>query len=223
MKIACLSDTHHYLLDDIKIPYQGDIFIHAGDANLSNRPRIDDFLDEMQDIRSAYEFLIYVPGNHDIWIERHPEEAKELFRDAGVILLINEMIVIKSDGEPDVRILGVPYVPQFRDWAFMRPTEMLNKMWTELPACDILISHGPPSRCLDRNILGSFCGSAAQREYIVRHSPKLAIFGHIHEEGGMQQYVNNTPCYNVSVLDERYVIKRGAREIQYENSKSERS
>ena len=87
-KIFAFSDTHG-LNDRLEIPKDADILICAGDCLKEDNmvyPH-DDFLRFL----NWYSHLdakikIYVPGNHEIYFEMHPEEAMQMIPSSIVLL-----------------------------------------------------------------------------------------------------------------------------------------
>ncbi len=64
---------------------------------------------------------------------------------------------------------------------------------------DVLITHGPPYRILDKVISGERVGCVDLKQAVERIKPKLHIFGHIHESYGILEkegttYVNASLC-----------------------------
>jgi Icc-related predicted phosphoesterase len=57
---------------------------------------------------------------------------------------------------------------------------------------DILITHGPPYGILDKNRVGFSAGCQSLKRAVKRIHPKLHVFGHIHEAGGMVEMGGTT-------------------------------
>lgn len=62
---------------------------------------------------------------------------------------------------------------------------------------DILITHGPPYKILDRTNGEKNAGSEILLKYVERIKPKLHFFGHIHEAKGIMKN-KDTQFYNVA-------------------------
>lgn len=212
-KITAISDTHtmHYNMH----VGSGDILIHAGDATgMGYEHEIRDFIEWYH--KQDYEHKIYVPGNHDIGLERCWEERSKWFTDAGIIILKDESVVLKGVSIDDfeeysIKIHGSPYTPNFGRWAFMRARgEQIKAHWHMIPEdTDVLVTHGPPYGILDEvetfgspNI-GQHVGCEMLWERIQQVNPKLHIFGHIHEGAGTLK-LGNTEFINASQLNEFY-------------------
>ena len=57
---------------------------------------------------------------------------------------------------------------------------------------DILITHGPPYGILDKNRVGFSAVCQSLKRAVKRIQPKLHVFGHIHEAGGMVEMEGTT-------------------------------
>ena len=59
-----------------------------------------------------------------------------------------------------LKIYGSPYSPEFCNWAFsINPDDESKQMWDKIPKdTDILITHGPPYKILDKTITGIDAG-----------------------------------------------------------------
>lgn len=186
MKLLHISDTHgfHEELEDLDY----DVIVHSGDCSNWRDPFRNS--DEVRRFMGWYSKVpcpkkIYVAGNHDTSIERRlirPEEWK----DAGIIYLENDCVTID-----DIKFWGSPITPAFGDWAFMKARNKINKVWESIPEdTDVLITHGPPKgvRDLSFNKDGDLemCGDGALFKWIYRNSPRLSLFGHIHDMDGVK-------------------------------------
>lgn len=193
MKIVAFSDCH-WLYKQIKKPYpQGDICIFAGDwcgagESLYETLHFVNWLEKL-----PYKHKIVVPGNHDIFCENNISFCKELFRERGAVLLIDEMIEVNG-----LKIYGTPWSPEFNNWAFMEKEENLKRIFKHIPlGLDILITHTPPKGICDPNNYGS----EELRKVVIDKKPKIHIFGHAHEGYGYHENIN-TKHYNVSVCSD---------------------
>ena len=69
-----------------------------------------------------------------------------------------------------------------------------KKIFDQIPTdikIDILISHGPPYRILDKTLKGSHVGDNYLYSKVINEiKPKVMIFGHIHESFGIYQSDN---------------------------------
>ena len=196
-RIVACSDTHrsHW---EVKVP-EGDLFIFAGDNDITDLITLHDFNDWLKEIPCKYKIVI--AGNHDFELERIGKyECKRLLTNC--IYLENEFIEV--DG---LKIWGSPYCPYFNNWAFMQPDNMLREIWDTIPLeTEILVTHTMPYGILD-GVLPRMqsVGSLTLRDAIKRVRPYIQIGGHLHESYG--QYTDGkTDYYNVAVMDEQYKV-----------------
>lgn len=188
MKIWHISDTHgyHNLLTDIP---EVDIVIHSGDCSnprdpYRNEPEVIDFIHWYKSLPIKHK--IYVAGNHDTSIEAKLIRPSN-FEDYNITYLENEMIEIEG-----IKILGSPYTPRFGDWAFMKDRAKLDRIWRRSinEDVDVIITHGPPKGILDlafdRNRNLERCGDKSLLNRIKEVKPKLHLFGHIHNNGEIE-------------------------------------
>jgi len=201
--VTLISDTHskHDLLTSDLIG--GDIIIHGGDIMTSgyHKREINDFLEWFDELN--YKHKIFIAGNHDRFIENHPEEFKELLSEyPNIIYLEDDFVII--DG---IKIYGTPWQPEFYNWAFNLKRDgidIINK-WNNIPEdTDILITHGPPNGILDYVAQSTFhAGCNMLRKRIFEVKPKLNMFGHIHQGYGLTRQ-SDIDFINASVLNEEY-------------------
>jgi Icc-related predicted phosphoesterase len=213
MKIAATSDMHG-LLERAPFFPEADVLILAGDL-------VENYAHERQDVipqRFAlqaldrfiaalpYKYRIVVAGNHD-WALFF-DDGHKIF-DSAIYLQDEEVIL---DG---VRFYGMPWVPNYYNWAFMYPESDPEEGYPEardtcmdIPAgIDVLITHGPPLGILDRTRSGRLAGCPVLAEHVLqRVKPKLHVFGHIHEGYGMLNMASTTFA-NVALCDRDYEPK----------------
>ena len=199
MKITLISDTHTQH-DKLRLP-GGDLLIFAGDFMSSgySKTEVINFLGWLDE--QPYDFIVFIAGNHDRWVENFNEDFRGLLTGyKNIEYLQDEWIII--DG---VKIYGTPWQPWFHNWAFnLQRGEALQKKWDMIPEdADILITHSPPFRILDKCEDGyrAGCENLLNRLNVVK--PKINVFGHIHEACG-HVYQDGTHFFNASVLDARY-------------------
>ena len=208
MIIDCISDLHgHYPKLD-----GGDLLIVAGDLTASDT--VDNFLHFVSWIRNQdYEEIIVIGGNHDNYLQNllEPEDIE----DSG------EFTYLCDSGTEfqGLKIWGSPWTKTFKGMnphckAFTVDTEEeLAEKWALIPDdVDILITHSPPLGMFDRleryrwgDVEFEHVGSKSlQDELNNRISPKLHVFGHIHEWGGSSSTVRDTIYVNASIMNEIY-------------------
>jgi hypothetical protein len=184
VRIVAVADTHLFH-HDLAVP-EGDVFVHAGDMC-----RIGD----LAELRTAADWInalphrhkVVVAGNHDWAFAREPGAARAMF--PGVHYLEDSEVAL--DG---VRFYGSPWTPEFCNWAFNLPRgPELALMWAKIPhGLDVLVTHGPPEGFGDRTkgirvptATPSRAGCADLRQRVAEVQPRLHLFGHIHQDGGM--------------------------------------
>lgn len=218
-KIVCISDTHSRHRN-IEIE-SCDILIHSGDGtNMGREHEVKDLVDWFCEQDANH--IIYVPGNHDIGLEKNWEEYGQWFKDFGINLLRDESVNVEGVSvidfeEYEIKIYGSPMTPNFGNWAFMdeRGTA-INKYWSMIDSdTDILVTHGPPYGVLDQ--VGSFFGSKEHvgcemlLPAVERVKPKYHVFGHIHEGHGQLElkdttFINAAQCNEYNTLIHKPIV-----------------
>ncbi|MCU1288578.1 MAG: Ser/Thr protein phosphatase family protein [Acidobacteria bacterium] len=197
LRIVCLSDTHNFT-EEIAIP-DGDVLIHAGDGTV--RGTIGEVALFNQWLAALpHKHKILIAGNHDWLFETDNHLARNILDDS-ICYLQDSFIKINN-----LKIYGSPWQPRFYDWAFNldRGAEMAEK-WKLIPKdTDILVTHGPPSRILDKTPQGDFAGCEELRKTVENLRPKAHIFGHIHDGYGTTEQFG-VKFINASICDESYL------------------
>jgi predicted phosphohydrolase len=149
--------------------------------------------------------VVGVAGNHDLILEREPE--------LGVALPWTYLCDDLTE-RAGLWIWGSPFAVTYGDWAFMEGDAALSERFAGIPeGLDVLLVHGPPFGVLDHARRGVDTGSNALRRAVLRARPRLGIFGHIHEAHG-EAMLGETRCLNVSLVDERYVVRHAPTVIE---------
>lgn len=205
IKIICASDSHGKH-NQLKIP-KCDLYIHAGDANITSFDRLFEFNKWLGEINAVKK--IFVAGNHDCFLEEMDyDQACSLFTNA--TYLINNHCKFRG-----IKIFGSPFSKKFNNWSFMDYDERLNFYWDLIEKdTDVVITHGPAFGWLD--LVGwQNQGSQTLRNRLEEIKPKLHITGHIHEEYGIVEK-RNTTVINASALNENYKLTNEPIEFYYE-------
>lgn len=177
LTLVAMADTHGFH-DDLIVP-EGDILIHAGDltrrGSLKELAEVNRFLAGL-----PHRHKLVVAGNHDWCFQERPAEARAVLTAA--TYLEDEAVIIEG-----VKFYGSPWQPWFYDWAFNLPRgPELARRWAQIPEdTDILITHGPPLGFGDRVNGGERVGCEDLLRRVRQIRPKLHLFGHIHEDGGL--------------------------------------
>lgn len=194
MRLVCLSDTHS-LHDRVRVP-DGDVLIHAGDfCGRGDEENVRRFASWLW--AQPHEHKLVIAGNHDEVLERDLALGASVFGDA---YLFESGVEIAG-----VRFWGAPWQPEFCNWAFnLSRGPALAQRWAKIPdGTDVLITHGPPRRVLDKCLDGFFAGCDDLRDAIERVKPKVHVFGHIHEGYGTKR-VGSTTFVNASLCTAAY-------------------
>jgi len=205
LKIVATSDTHekHW---GLKVP-EGDVFIHAGDFTMIGEPQWVDAFNLWLGML-PHKHKIVVAGNHDRSFDIDPMHAlafgKERLTNATYLLNTG----IEIDGK---KFWGSPYTPFFSSdfWKFSYDHAEGKEIWEQIPeGLDVLITHGPANRILDKTLEGDYagCHDLMMRFKEMKEPPKHHFFGHIHEAYGKRK-VEETIHYNVSSVDRTYKMR----------------
>jgi predicted phosphohydrolase len=177
VRIVAVADTHLFH-GDLAVP-DGDVFIHAGDLCRGG---------DLAELREAVTWIaslphrhkIVVAGNHDWAFVREPAAARAML--AGITYLEDSGTTIEG-----LSFWGSPWQPAFHDWAFNLPRgAALAAVWAKIPhGLDVLITHSPPQGFGDRAFDEARAGCADLRARVAVVRPRLHLFGHIHQGGGV--------------------------------------
>ena len=213
MKIMFLSDTHgrHLEITELygELPYV-DIIVHSGDCTRYGEfEETDLFMNWFSKQNSKHKVL--VAGNHDFVLQQMDRRNWLLANNYGVTYLEDSFINIDGIG-----IYGSPWSPVFGMWAFMKNRNAeLDEVWQKVPtdgSVDLLVTHTPRYGRFDVSVRGNYnvgCEMLANRINDIH--PKVHVFGHIHECGGMIKEETEVPLegmisLNASLLNIRYVL-----------------
>lgn len=214
LKIVAISDTHA-LHNKMKheLP-EGDVLVHAGDlTNVGETSDIASFNAFLHNQKHKYKYIVVIAGNHDWGFQRDFSLAKATllagfdFGD-GVYYLHDEAVDIEG-----FKFYGSPWQPWFCNWAFnVQRGPALAAIWDQIPDdTDVLITHGPPHKILDRV---AFTTERVGCEDLKRridnlNNLKAHIFGHIHVHGKGEFPIQKTTkggiiYVNASICNEDY-------------------
>ena len=199
LKIIAISDTHGQH-DKLALP-DGDLLIHAGDiSNKGEDFEIKQFL--MWFSKQPFKDKIFIAGNHDFFFERCSVAEIEEIMPNGIIYLKDSGVEISG-----IKFWGSPVTPWFMNWAFNRRRgHEIARHWDLIPNdTDILITHGPMFRRLDKNKEGQHVGC---KDLFLRSQAlnlKAHVFGHIHQDYGTIER-QSVKFLNASVVNENYEL-----------------
>lgn len=202
----CIADLHgHYPQLE-----GGDLLIVAGD--LTARDTEDEHFEFFKWLHyQPYNKKIVIAGNHDNFIQEHEKEMKELHNSKSKITNIEYVCDSGTEFE-GLKIWGSPGSLWFHGInpkckAFTGSESDLEKKYKLIPDdIDILVTHGPPYGVLDQVYTDSKInkGSKSLLNKIEKITPKMVIFGHIHECGGKALDLSSCKFVNCSIVNERY-------------------
>jgi Icc-related predicted phosphoesterase len=199
LKFVAIADSHGLHTDLILPP--GDILIHAGDVSMKGEHcEIVGFLKWFDSL--DYKYKIVIAGNHDFYFERESHEEIESVIPNGVIYLKDSGITV--DG---IRVWGSPITPWFFNWAFNRYRgDPIRRHWDLIPSnIDLLITHGPVFRRLDKNKKGEHVGCKDLFQKVHEIRPKVHVCGHVHESYGIIEK-DGIKFINCSLLNENFEL-----------------
>ncbi len=182
MRVVAVADTHLFHDARYAVP-DGDVFVHAGD--LCRRGDLDELAEAARWIAGLpHRHKLIVAGNHDWAFARPAEAARARALLGGAVYL--EDSGVELDG---LRCWGSPWQPAFHGWAFNLPRgDALRAVWARIPAgLDLLITHSPPAGIGDHAGWNDAAraGCAELRARLAVVAPRLHLFGHIHQDGGL--------------------------------------
>jgi predicted phosphodiesterase len=218
MRIVAISDTHS-MHERIRHLPDGDVLVHAGDA--LGRGTLEEFLLFRKWLsKLPHLWKVYVPGNHDLWVESNQGIARGMMTDVGVKLLIDRGVTILGK-----EFYGSPWVPNLEMWAFYASAPMLRRRFAEIPTgTQVLVTHCPPNWVLDvmpgalayddpgdeedtwhEEGVGLHVGSRALLKRVAElPALQLHVFGHIHESYGQEKSRSGLLSVNAAICDRAY-------------------
>lgn len=201
MKVVFISDTHEQHNELIDLP-EADMIIHGGDITKRGKEQeVKEFIEWFVNLN--YKYKVFIAGNHDFYFEDYKWNEIQQTLPEGMFYLCNSGVEIEG-----VKIWGSPMTPWFHNWAFNRERGFdIMRYWQQMPSenLDILVTHGPPARILDKCKDGRIVGCEDLLSVVEEFKPKFHLFGHIHEGYGVVE-TEHTTFINGSVLDERYEL-----------------
>jgi len=210
MKIVAISDTHAKW-KDLKIP-ECDVLVSAGDYSFKGERHLVKNFHEwgQKQIRDGKcKHFISVQGNHETWVEKNFQEAKELAQSVCPTVHFIDEGLVEIDG---VKFWCSAIQPWFYNWAWNRHRGAeIKRHWDLIPdGIDVLVTHGPPMYVLDQLVRadgtpsGQHVGCQDLMEAVKRIKPSVHIFGHIHCGYG-EAHIDGTSFYNAAICDEMYM------------------
>ena len=135
MRVYCLSDIHIDYPVNAKwisalscFDYQDDILILAGD--LADTPKL--FEQCLQQLADRFDKVLFVPGNHDLWVTRCGQETSLEKFDIICNFAHDIGVTIKPFHTKSLTI--VPLLGWY-DYSFGTPSRQLQQMWMDYRTC----------------------------------------------------------------------------------------
>ena len=199
MKILAFSDLHRDAAKAEAIvneSHGADVVVGAGDFATCAQGHED----TLGILRRMTVPFVLVPGNHD--------DLGELFAACAdwplAHLLHGQSVVIGG-----VAFFGIGLGSGVIDpepWNMVLDEAEAEQMLTLCPARAVLVSHSPPQGIADQQKDGRHSGSAALRDAIAQHQPRLTICGHVHNAWGQSGTIGQTPVHNIGPAPKWFVV-----------------
>ena len=189
MKLLLIADhEERYLWDDWNQETRKrlsdiDLILSAGDLDA-------DYLEFLVTMLNVP--LVYVRGNHDGHYDKKPPEGC-IDADGKII----EVACGKGTAKEKVRILGLGGSMRYKDYAEDMYTEeemsrriarlrkvFLRERLKGKKGFDILLTHAPCKGYGDMEDI-AHTGFECFNSFLLKHQPKLHVYGHVHEEYGV--------------------------------------
>jgi hypothetical protein len=204
MRIACYSDIHGQLPSVVDC----DVAIVAGDIGpyADWKKQLGFLHGKFLPWISQFKQALFIAGNHDDLFATTPHlvPIERVGRGLGWVSYLENSIGYVYGPYPDgsmlrrrPKLLTVWGTPNTKPWghtgAFMEHEGTLAERFSQIPKCDVLISHGPPygygdpGRPDKDGTPRPHVGSIALLDAIHRIQPKLVVCGHLHSGYGTYQ------------------------------------
>ena len=217
MKICAISDMHGNYEFEIE---PCDILLICGDIVPLYIQKLDTLSEDWLKTffipwcnKQPCEKVVFIAGNHDFLFMRYPEKVRNALKGQDKIVYL-DCEIFEYKGKV---IYGTPWCKPFYNWAFMSSHEeqwnVYKRHIDTIGKIDILMCHDCPYGIADVLLQkdcmwadGSHIGNVALREFVDKAKPSLVFEGHLHScEHGETKH-NDTSVYNVSLLNEDYVM-----------------
>jgi len=202
LKVTVISDTHN-ITDNLFLE-PGDLLIHCGDFTHHGTEeeiiKFNNFLG-----KQPFKYKIVIAGNHDLQYltNRIPfmNNSKDLKS------LLNNAVYLENSGVSihGWKFWGTPYFKTAKGSKLYGIKSQLLEGLKMIPKnTNVLLTHGPPYKVLDKCDLGQNLGCKELRDVVFNKiQPHMHFFGHIHESYG-SQIINNTLFCNASICSSAF-------------------
>lgn len=204
MRLVAISDVHGKW-KKLKIP-TCDILISAGDYSFKGEPHMVKDFHAWLEVQDAGH-IISVQGNHELWVEKNFQEAKELAESVCPAVHFIDEGLVEIEG---LKIWCSAITPWFHDWAWNRHRgPEIKSHWDRIPDdTNIIVTHGPAYGILDLVVAANGdpqrnVGCVQLGKRIKEIKPDIHICGHIHSGHGEFEQ-DGIRYFNASICDEMY-------------------
>ncbi len=135
MRVYALSDIHvdyaenmAWVMSLSRSDYQDDVLLLAGDVT----DDVQKLRSVLSHLRECFQQLLFVPGNHDLWVRRDGESCS-----LQKFSLIRQMCIELDVGVEVQTHNGLMIVPllAWYDFSFGEPDRYLRRAWRDFKAC----------------------------------------------------------------------------------------
>ena len=188
MKILVFSDLHgdQRLIDKVKqLSKEADIAICCGDIT----PVHGNTIEAARMLGRLDTRLFIIPGNFELPRDVNIACKEHNWTDLhGKVFKVDDTVIAGCGGAPKGPF-NTPYELEEEEFK-----EILDKI-DDNPT--ILATHAPPRGVVDYTN-GLNIGSLAIREFIEKRKPMINLCGHVHENGGKEDMINDTKVINIA-------------------------
>jgi len=171
MRVFALSDVHidhsanaKWIANLSIAEYQDDVLILAGDV--SDTKSLLDWC--LSFLTKRFKKVMFVPGNHDLWVIREAREKNSLQKFDEVCAVVEStgasMQAFRERGVSIIPLLG------WYDYSFGEPSDELKSMWMDYRSCRW------PSGLTDRDIAVHFAAFNDERSSVA--GDKVITYSH---------------------------------------------
>jgi Icc-related predicted phosphoesterase len=162
------------------------------------------------------EKAVFIGGNHDFCLMRNPTAVRDMLKEQDKVIYLD----CESYEYKGKVIFGTPWCKPFFRWAFMESYEDQDKRYARYLKTlddvniDIVLSHDAPYGVSDV-LLQEDCpwadgkshiGNESLKKFIESAKPGWNFHGHLHSTNHEKELLGDTKVYNVSLLDENYIM-----------------
>ncbi len=187
MKVLAYSDLHldldaaDAILDRAA---NADLVLGAGDF-AQRHMGLGAFMKRLEPIAAK---SVLVPGNNESLEALRSVTSAEVLH--GQATARDGLVIVGLGG-------GIPPLPKMPWGSWDMTEEEAEAALAPFESCDILICHSPPRGVGDHLAGTGHIGSVSLRVAIERMKPKIAVFGHVHDDWGAEARIGDTICRNL--------------------------